>query len=404
MFRRALPSRPALRRVVASGSGWLLPGLALAVTATGMLPPADLRDTLARTWPVLAFLVAVTVVAELADAAGLFEAAADVAARAGRGRVPVLWLLVVALAALTTVLLSLDTAAVLLTPVVLALAQRLSLPPLPFALATVWLANTASLLLPVSNLTNLLAVERTGWSAAGWAGRMWAPALASVLVTAAVLWLLTRRDLRGRYPASGPNSPHARHRGLLALAGAGCLGLGIAVGVGVPPWLGDTAVGAAVAVGFARAEPERLTRDLLPLRLTIGTLAVFLLVAAAERHGLGALLQHAAASGPPTQADWPGLLRVAGVGAVAANAVNNLPAYLAVEPAVAGHPLHLLALVIGVNAGPLVTPWASLATLLWRDRCRARGVTIGSVRLAGYGLLLTIPLIAITTLLLSWGI
>src|SRR3954452_10941862 len=101
-----------------------------------------------------------TVLAELADEAGVFDVAAHRAARLARGRTLALYGLVVVLASATTVLLSLDTTAVLVTPVVLALAQQLELSPVPFALAAVWLANTASLLLPVSNLTNLLAISR----------------------------------------------------------------------------------------------------------------------------------------------------------------------------------------------------------------------------------------------------
>ena len=73
-----------------------------------------------------------------------------------------LWLLVVLVAALSTIFLSLDTTAVLLTPVVIVLARHAGLNPLPFALTTVWLANTGSLLLPVSNLTNLLAQHAMG--------------------------------------------------------------------------------------------------------------------------------------------------------------------------------------------------------------------------------------------------
>lgn len=118
------------------------------VLVTGLLPVPEAQQVLHRIWPVLLFLAAITVVAELADAAGVFEVAAAGAARLARGRVLVLWLLAVVLALSTTVLLSLDTTAVLLTPVVLALAERLRLPPIPFALTTVWPANTGSLLLP----------------------------------------------------------------------------------------------------------------------------------------------------------------------------------------------------------------------------------------------------------------
>ncbi len=114
----------------------------------------------ARIAPVLVFLIAVTVIAELADKAKVFDVAAREAAHLARGRVWRLWLLVVVLATGLTIVLSLDTCAVLLTPVVLAMARQLDIPPKLFAFTTVWLAGTASLLLPVSNLTNLLALHQ----------------------------------------------------------------------------------------------------------------------------------------------------------------------------------------------------------------------------------------------------
>ncbi len=73
--------------------------------------------------------------------------------------------------------------------------------------------------------------------------------------------------------------------------------------------------------------------------------------------------------------DLGSLWQLAGVGALVANGINNLPAYLALE-SVAGSPVRLAALLIGVNAGPIVTPWASLATLLWHDRLVAAGVEV----------------------------
>lgn len=122
------------------------------------------------------------------------------------------------------------------------------------------------------------------------------------------------------------------------------------------------------------------------------------MVAALERHGLGRLLREAAGSGHGSAV--VDALRTAATGAAAGNVVNNLPAYLALEPAAAGSGtgsgLRLIALVVGVNAGPLITVWAALATLLWRARCQARGVRIGAVRFAAEGLLLAVPLLTPT--------
>ena len=151
---------------------------------------------------VLIFLVAITVVAELADSAGVFTAAAALAARLGRGRVWLLWLATSLVATLSTIFLSLDTTAVLLTPVVVTMAIRLGIPALPFAMTTVWLANTASLLLPVSNLTNLLALpsfNSLGIGYHGMVGWTWRPALVAILVTVVTLAVMFGRSLRGTY-------------------------------------------------------------------------------------------------------------------------------------------------------------------------------------------------------------
>src|SRR3954471_11717439 len=132
-------------------------GLALV---TRWLPGDEAEAILRRIAPVLVFLVAITVVAQLAQNAGVFDAAAHLAARLGRGRTWLLWLLIVILATASTIVLSLDTTAVLLTPVALALAAQIGISPALFAMTTVWLADTASLLLPVSNLPKLLRPPR----------------------------------------------------------------------------------------------------------------------------------------------------------------------------------------------------------------------------------------------------
>ena len=113
---------------------------------------------------------------------------------------------------------------------------------------------------------------------------------------------------------------------------------------------------------------------------------LFLVVEAGHSIGMTAALASVAGEGH----GFVELLRLAGVGAASSNLVNNLPAYLALEP-VAGDPLRLAALLIGVNAGPLITPWASLATLLWHQRLVSLGVTISWWRYAALGMIV-VPL------------
>ena len=155
-----------------------------------------------RLWPVVVFLLAITVVAEVSEGAGVFDRAGHGVTRVAGGRRWVLWVLFAALAVAATVTLSLDTTAVLLTPVGLAVAAQVGLDPRLFAVTTLWVANTGSLLLPVSNLTNLLAVQaldRRGDGHAAYLEAAWAPALVAVLVTLALVAVLHRRSLRGRY-------------------------------------------------------------------------------------------------------------------------------------------------------------------------------------------------------------
>lgn len=354
-------------------------------------------DALARVAPVLVFLVAVTVLAELCEAAGIFDATARAASVVGRGRTPALFLLVVALATVCTIALSLDTTAVLLTPAVLATCTRLNLDPVPFAMATVWLANTTSLLLPVSNLTNLLALEPLGLSTREFAGRMWAPTLAALAMTTAVLVLLYGRRLRGRYVV--PRAPEITDRPLFVVCAAACAGFVILILAGIDVTAAACTGAAVPLIAFAVRRPAALAWSLIPWRLVLLVAGLFVVVAAARRGGLDELIGVVAGLGS-APAD---LLRLALSAAAGANAVNNLPAYLALEPAVIGSEDRLLALLIGVNAGPLLLVWGSLATLLWRERCRARGVHISAGRFALAGLVAcpAVVLVAVSSLQLT---
>jgi arsenical pump membrane protein len=262
--------------------------------------------------PILLFLVAITVLAELAEVAMVFDIAAREAAHLARGRTPVLFLLVAGLATLTTILLGLDTTAVLLTPVVLSLAAQLQLSPLPFAMVTVWLANTASLLLPVSNLTNLLALRRLHMSPHEFFTRMWLPTVASVVVTVVVLGLRYHRDLRGTYDV--PRHPGVTDRLLFALTALACLGLVPGILLGGDPTVVVTVAAVALLVVFAVRRRAALRFGLVPWRLTLFVLGLALVVQAVLRHGGDRLVAAVTVNGDGLGA----LLHMAGVGAVSA--------------------------------------------------------------------------------------
>lgn len=382
-----------LRRV--SLLDWVRLGLLVAgllCVATGLLPRADAAANMRRIAPLLLFLGSVIVLAQLARRAQVFDVIAHQVAIAGRGSYAALFLFCGLFATITTTVLNLDTTAVLLTPVMLALAGPARIIPLPLAMTTLWLANTASLLLPVSNLTNLLAAGQVGLDGTGLAARMWLPQLVSVAVTMACLWVFYwRRGRRGadRYlPPEPIRISTGRDRALFTTTAGACL-----LFIAAIPFIGDriglaATVAAAIAVlAFALLDRSALRLSLIPGQLLVFVVGLFLVVPTLGRFGLYDLMRTLIGADPGT----PGAARAATAGLGLSNIANNLPAYTAGEAAIPAHNRNqLLALLIGTNIGSVITPWASLATLLCLEFCRTHGVRVPLRRFVLTGLVLAI--------------
>ena len=359
--------------------------------STGLLEVAE------RVWPVLLFLVLIQVVADLCDDAGLFDVSAHVAARVAGGSRIALFVLFTALATVSTWVLSIDTTAVLLAPIGLAMAAELGLGALPFAFASIWLANSASLLLPVSNLTNLLAQEHLGLGAAGFVRETWVPQLAVLVVVVAVLVVRHRRELRGSYAV--PSGLPAYDPVLLWLAAAVVLLIGPAIVLGLPAWVVALAASVVLVAGFvvrrpAVVHPARLAR-LVPWSVLVFAIVLFVVVDLVVEHSADLLT-----SVFGTGTSLGDLARLAGVSGVLANGINNLPAYLVVEPFAASSD-RLVTTLVGVNVGPMLLAWGSLANLLWLRACRTRGLEISMVRFGLEGLLV-VPLAVAAGVLAVW--
>ncbi|MGW0802843.1 SLC13 family permease [Nonomuraea sp. NPDC002799] len=367
--------------------------------ATGLLPWEAAVGSLDDIGPLLIFLVAIIVTAELTKEAQVFDAIAARMAVFGRGNYVALFFLCTAFASFITIFLNLDTTAVLLTPVMLALAPKARIAALPLAMTTIWLANTASLLLPVSNLTNLLGMEKIGLDAQQFAARMWAPQVASIAVTMVFLWVFfwrrgERRDLRYTPPVLEP----VADRVLFGAASAACLLFIVLLLLKTHVAVAATVAAVVVAAAFLVRARDRLTWSLIPWQLVIFVTGLFLVVPTLSRHGLSDLMiWMIGTEGDP--------YRTAAVGAGLSNVINNLPAYQAVETVIpAADQDRLLALLAGTNVGPVITPWASLATLLWFESCRRHDVKVPMRRflLTGTGLAV-VGLVATVWALVEFG-
>ena len=347
---------------------------AAAVLLCGPFGPAAGWDAIRPLLPVVGFLIAILVVAEVCARAGVFAAAAHLVAlrsldRRGRARPQALLLGVLVVGLLVTTLLSLDATAVLLTPVVLAAAGGLGLSPRPAGYACLRMANSGSLLLPVSNLTNLLAMPYLPFGFGGFAGRMALPLAATLLVEYVGLRLLFRGELQAPRSTSDrdlPSAPHGRALVVpvttvaLMLAGFAALSpLGVA-----PFW--PAAVAAVVLLLWARHGRLVDLRD--AVRAAHPSFALFVLALGVVVASLGAgFLGDAARAVLPDGGDFAALLGVAAVATLAAALLTNLSATLLLVPVLAGNgSAAVLAALLGLGIGAGLTWTGSLANLLWR--------------------------------------
>lgn len=338
---------------------------------------------------IVAFLVAMMVLAQACADEGLFDVVGGHVAKlaAGSGTRLLAW--AVGLAAVVTAVLSLDATVVLLTPVLLAASARRS-----YAFASVRLANSGSTLLPVSNLTNLLVFASTGLTFVGFTWAM----LPVWLVAVVAEYVVLRRWFAGelREPTRVPSESYAVPLFPVAVV----IVVLFALAGGTTPWIPATA-GAILLAGYALLRgrttwPDLLAAANLPLSALI--LLWAFVVSWLGTTSFGGWFDDAMPSGRGLGS----LLMIAVVAMVAANLVNNLPATLLLLPAAAAAgPAPVLALLIGVNVGANLTMIGSVANLLWRQ---SGGRTVSTVReFHVLGLLTTPPLVVLCTLVLwAW--
>ncbi|HEY2439332.1 MAG TPA: SLC13 family permease [Solirubrobacteraceae bacterium] len=370
---------------------------AVIVVAAGALSLHGARSALGRLGPTVGFLAALLVLADGCRRAAVFDALGALMAIGAGGRPRRLLAMVFLVAAGTTAVLSLDATIVLLTPIVFATAARLRASPRPHVYACSHLANTASLLLPVSNLTNLLAFSASGVSFTRFAELMVLPWLAAL----AIEWLVLARafadDLRTTSEAVDETARRPPVPAFaLTVVGLTLGGFAVSSAVGIAPVWFATAGAVALTIR-ERPAPGELVRAAEPTFLVF-VLALGVIVAAAGSHGLSSVVD----SLVPHGTDLPALLGVAAVSAVLANLVNNLPATLILVPVVAaGAPGGVLAMLIGVNVGPNLTYVGSLATLLWRRIVHAHDEDIDTAQFLKLGVL-TVPAILVVSTAALW--
>jgi arsenical pump membrane protein len=362
---------------------WAVPVAGVVVDlASGAATLHGTGEALRRLGAPIGFLLAAVPLAVLLDRLGFFAAASRRLTR-GRRAVGGLWIL----AAGVTTVLNLDASVVLLTPLYVRFARSNHLDALTLAFQPLILSGLASSALPVSNLTNLIAASATGASSLAFLGHLGLPSL----VATGVGWLCYRRlpahaDGAAASRSDGPEDDDAAvtdDRRPLLVGGAVVLlvliGFVAARSLGLDEW--EVALAAdLVLVAVVRGVPWRS----LPIdtALVAGALAV---VAAA-------VATHLAVGDLFGRSDLAGLAQTAGVSALLANLVNNLPALIVTLPTIGPHPTaSLWAVLIGVNMGPVLLATGTLASLLWLATLRRLDVEVSAFDVTRVGIRVGLP-------------
>ena len=345
--------------------------------------PTALSHTLAQTWPPFVLIAGLLLVGMVAASDRLFEAAGTLAARLPGGGL-VLFTSLMALVIAVTVILNLDTSVVFLTPILLHTARRRHLGETAFLYGAVFMSNSASLLLPGSNLTNLLVLHGGNASGGSFAAGM-APAwAAAVVVTMAVLVVWRRADLKATTREEIGPVPPRWGAGMIGVIGATVMVLVLpdpalsVFGLGVAVVVVQRATGRLALPEAARAANPALLAGLFTVAVALGVLA--------RVWGVPGRLMGSV-----------GTVASAWIATASSCLVNNLPAAVLLS---SSSPLHPRALLIGLDLGPNLVVTGSLSAIFWLQVAKREGANPSVRTYSAVGIVL-VPLSIMAALLVS---
>lgn len=395
------------------GIGWsamLGAGLALL---TGVVHPEDIPVVWQIVWNATATFIAVIIISLLLDESGFFEWAALHVARWGNGRGRLLFTWIILLGAMVAALFANDGAALILTPIVIAMLLALGFSKgatLAFVMAAGFIADTASLPLIVSNLVNIVSADFFKLGFAQYAAVMVPVNLAAIATTLVMLHVFFRKEIPAVYDVSLLKQPKMAIRDgatfkmgwlVLVLLLVGFFGL---EPLGVPVSL-VAAVGALLLFAVAKKGHAINTGNVLrgaPWQIVIFSLGMYLVVYGLRNAGLtnalSTLLNQLADHGL-----WAATLGTGFLTAFLSSVMNNMPTVLVGALSIDGSTATgvikeamIYANVIGSDLGPKITPIGSLATLLWLHVLAQKNMTITWGYYFRVGIVMTIPVLFVT--------
>ncbi|WP_269499349.1 arsenic transporter [Castellaniella sp. S9] len=395
------------------GIGWSASLGAVLALLVGVVNWSDIPIVWGIVWNATATFIAVIIISLLLDAAGFFEWAALHVAQWGKGRGRALFALIVLLGACVAAVFANDGAALILTPIVMAMLLALGFGPaatLAFVMAAGFIADTASLPLIVSNLVNIVSADFFDISFSRYAAVMVPVNMVSVAATLLVLYLYFRKDIPAQYAATRLKAPKSAIRDprtfragwvVLILVLIGFFGLE-PLGVPVSAVAAVAALILLVVAGQGRViSTHRVIRE-APWQIVIFSLGMYLVVYGLRNAGLTQYLADMLTR-CAEQGLWAATLGTGLIAAFLSSIMNNMPTVLVVALSIdasqAGGIIKeamVYANVIGSDLGPKITPIGSLATLLWLHVLERKGMRISWGYYFKVGTVLTLPVLLAT--------